>query len=478
MCDGFTFARRSMNELAFLPISELSRLIDVGQLDPTALTRLFLERAQGVGRRLNCFITLCEQTAMAAARTAADRAAASRRLGPLDGIVIALKDNIDVAGIPTSNGFGGPAYRVPTKDAAAVARLRAAGAIILGKLNMHEGALGSTNDNPHFGRTINPHRDGHSPGGSSGGSAAAVAAGLCCAALGSDSGGSVRIPAAYCGIVGLKPSYGLVSTQGVVPLSYRLDHVGPLARTVSDSALMLEVLAGFDRQCSESRRAPPAGYRPAMPGRLDGLRLGVLRNFAAEPVEPAIAKAFRGALDQLTRLGAEIRTVEMPSYDMVQGRRAGFVRVEVEAAFVHSELYRMEPERFSPQMRSYLEWGGKAPATALVRADRRIDIAAFELMRCFDDVDAIVSPTTPQAAPAFADKAPDNAGAFCIPANFAGCPAISVPMGRNELGLPLGLQVIGPLYGEAGVVNIAAAYEKAADLRLDPAPPFAEESSS
>ena len=415
---------------------------------------------------------------MAEAHRAAERAAARRRLGPLDGIAIAVKDNIDVAGVPTSNGFGGPAYRVPTKDAAVVARLRAAGAIILGKLNMHEGALGATNDNPHFGRTVNPHRHGHSPGGSSGGSAAAVAAGLCCAALGSDSGGSVRIPAAYCGIVGLKPSYGLVSTQGVVPLSYRLDHVGPLARTVSDCALMLDVLAGFDPQCPESRRAAPTRYQPAAPEWLDGLRLGVLRNFAAEPVEPAIATAFRAALDQLTSLGAELRTVEMPSYDMAQGRRAGFVRIEVEAAFVHAELYRTQPERFSPQMRSYLEWGSKAPATTLVRADRRIDVAAFELTRCFEDVDAIVSPTAPQAALAFADKAPDNAGAFCVPANFAGCPATSVPMGRNELGLPLGLQVIGPVHGEVVVLNIARVFEKATGLRLDPPPPFARESSS
>src|SRR6266446_8838658 len=235
-----------MGNLAFLSISRLSRLIDSGDVDPTALTRLFIERAEGVGRGLNCFIVLCKETAMSEARAAADRAAAKRRLGPLDGIAVAVKDNMDVAGVPTSNGFGGPAYRVPAVDAAVVRRLRAAGAIILGKLNMHEGALGSTNDNPHFGRAINPHRDGHSPGGSSGGSAAAVAAGLCCAALGSDTGGSVRIPASYCGVVGLKPSYGLVSTRGVVPLSMSLDHVGPLARTVADEAHMLSAMAGHD----------------------------------------------------------------------------------------------------------------------------------------------------------------------------------------------------------------------------------------
>ena len=239
-----------MHDLAFRPITELSRGLDTGSVDAETLTRTFLDRISGAGRGLNCFITLCEDTALDAARAAAMRAASGGRLGVLDGIPVALKDNIDVAGVPTSNGFGGPPYRIPDEDAEVVRRLRASGAVILGKLNMHEGAMGATNDNPHHGRAINPHHSGHSPGGSSGGSGAAVAGGLCCAALGSDTGGSVRIPASYCGIVGLKPSFGLISTRGVVPLSHRLDHVGPLARTVADTAVMLGVLAGFDTRCA------------------------------------------------------------------------------------------------------------------------------------------------------------------------------------------------------------------------------------
>ncbi len=459
-----------MTDLAFLSIARLSQMLDTAQVDAEALTRLFLDRAEGIGRGLNCYITLCRGSALDGARAAAARAAAKRRRGKLDGIPIALKDNIDVSGVPTSNGLGGAPYRIPTEDAEIVRRLRAAGAVILGKLNMHEGALGATNDNPHHGRAINPHRAGHSPGGSSGGSAAAVAGGLCCAALGTDTGGSVRIPASYCGVVGLKPSYGLISTRGVVPLSYRLDHAGTLTRTVADAATMLDALAGFDSHCPESRPGPSVRFGDPTPRRLDGVRLGVIANFSGERVEPAVVAAFDAALERMQSLGALVKTVELPSYDMVKGRRAGFVRVEAEAAFVHGPLYRDAPERFSSQMRAYLDYGLKMPATQLLAADRRIDIAAFELMCCLHEVDAIVSPTTPQAAPTFAERPPENAGAFCIPANFAGCPAISVPMARSELGLPLGLQIIGRLHSDMQVLEIAASFEASTGFETAPLP--------
>ena len=461
-----------MPNLAFLSATELSALIETGDVDPRGLTRVFLDRAGGEGRGLNCFIALCEESALAEASAAAGRARSKSRRGPLDGIPVAVKDNMDVAGVPTSNGFGGAPFRIPDQDSEVVRRLRAAGAIILGKLNMHEGALGSTNDNPHFGRATNPHRDGHSPGGSSGGSGAAVAAGLCCAALGSDTGGSVRIPASYCGVVGLKPSYGIVSTRGVVPLSYRLDHVGPLTRTVEDAAMLLNVLAGFDPLCTESRRSSVGGYPSPKAGRLDGVKLGMLGNFKSEKHDRAIAPAFNKALEKLASLGAEIRSVTLPSYDAIKGRRAGFVRVEVEAALVHGDMYRSEPERFSPQMRYYLDYGAKASGTQLLRADRLIDIAAFELRQCLEDVDAILSPATPHASPPFDDDAPDNAGTYCILANFAGAPAISVPMGCDANGLPLGLQIMGAVQQDARVLEIAAVYQAAAGFRLLPPPPI------
>ena len=460
-----------MTDLAFLSATELSLLIETGDVDPRDLTRLFLDRANVEGRSLNCFITLGDESALVEASAAAERARSKRRVSPLDGIPVAVKDNMDIAGVPTSNGFGGVPYRIPPADSEVVRRLRAAGAIILGKLNMHEGALGATNDNAHFGRATNPHRDGHSPGGSSGGSGAAVAAGLCVAALGSDTGGSIRIPASYCGTVGLKPSYGLVSTRGVVPLSFGLDHVGPLTRTVEDAAMLLDVLAGFDAACTDSRRGP-ISYAKPNPGRLDGVKLGVLGNFESEKHDAAIAPAFDNALRELSRLGAEIRSTTLPSYDAIKGRRAGFLRVEVEAAFVHGDLYRSEPDRFSQQMRYYLDYGAKVSGTQLVRADCRIKTAAFELNKCFDEVDVIVSPATPHAAPAFGRDMPDNAGTYCILANFAGAPAISVPMGRDEKGLPLGLQFIGPVHQDARILDIAAAYQAATGLQVLPPPPI------
>ncbi len=209
-----------------------------------------------------------------------------------------------------------------------------------------------------------------------------------------------------------------------------------------------------------------------VPGTLQGVRLGVLGNYDDEPAEPAVQAAFAAARATLERLGATIETITLPSYDMARGRRAGFVRVEVEAAFVHGALYQREPERFSPDMRGYLDFGLSASAQQVLQADRRIDLAAFELGRAFAAVDAIVSPTTPQVAFAFGEKAPDNQGGYTILANFAGCPAISVPMGTTPDGLPIGLQVMAPVGRDDRVLAIAAAYEAARGAAAAPPPPY------
>jgi Asp-tRNA(Asn)/Glu-tRNA(Gln) amidotransferase A subunit family amidase len=441
------------------PISDLSRGIESGELDPRELARQMLERAVGSEKRLNCYVLLCADTALAEAEAAASRAAAGRRKGPLDGIPIALKDNIDLAGLPTGNGFGGPPWRVPQEDAEIVRRLREAGAVILGKLNLHEGALGGTTDNPHWGRTHNPYREGYTPGGSSGGSGAAVAAGLCCAALGTDSGGSIRIPAAYCGVVGLKPSWGAISTRGVVPLAPRFDHVGPLTRNVADAALVFEALRGFDPSCPDSRRPAKCSERLPPAGRLDGVRLGTLANFAAETLAPGVEAAFAVALARAEELGATLNTMKLPSYDPARARRALFLRMEVEAAATWGAFASEQPARFSAQFRALLDYGAKVPATRLLAAERLGDIANFELDRCFDEVDAILSPTTPQPAFPFAGSVPDNQNSFAVLANFAGCPAVSVPMGADSSGLPLGLQVMGRRDCDALVLHIAAACE-------------------
>lgn len=445
------------DDLTFLPITTLSAMLDSRRITAEVLTRYCLERAYGESRALNCFIALTPDAALETAREADARAAAPEgRRGPLDGIPVALKDNIDVASVPTTNGFGGGPLRVPDHDAAVTSRLRAAGAVILGKLAMHEGALGATNDNPHFGRTHNPHRFGLSPGGSSGGSGAAVAAGLCCAALGTDTGGSVRIPASYCGVVGLKPSYGLISTRGVVPLSFRLDHVGPLTRTVADAAILLDVLAGYDPDCPDSRRSSLGEDGISS---LFGLRVGVLTNFATETVDSEIIIAFNRALALLQQAGAIIEMVTLPAFDPIKVRRACFVRVEAEAAFVHRDLYRREPSRLSAAMHRYLDYGLRLPATRLLQADRLMEDAAGGLNACWDNFDVILSPTTPQAAPSFDTPPPDNAGTFSVLANISGCPAISLPMGLTTDRLPLGLQIVAPLQKDRQLLSIAAALE-------------------
>jgi aspartyl-tRNA(Asn)/glutamyl-tRNA(Gln) amidotransferase subunit A len=456
------------DHLTFLPIGALSEMLNARRVGSEALTRQCLNRAVGEGRALNCFITLCPEMALAEARAADGRSAAGQRLGPLDGIPVALKDNIDVANVPTTNGFGGGPLRIPTEDATVTSRLRDAGAIILGKLAMHEGALGATTDNPHHGRTHNPFRHGHSPGGSSGGSGAAVAAGLCYAALGTDTGGSVRIPASWCGLVGLKPSYGVISTHGVVPLSHRLDHVGPLTRTVADATLLLDALAGYDPLCSESRRAPPGGA--TLPS-LSGLRIAVLANFAAERVDQEVSDAFSLCLARLRDAGTRIETITLPAFDPVKVRRACFVRVEAEAAFVHGPLYRQEPDRFSPVMRGYLDYGLRLPATRLLQADRVMEEAAGALNACWDRFDVMLSPTTPQAAPSFDTIPPDNAGTFCGLANAGGYPAISLPMGVTKDGLPMGLQIVAPLHQDRRLLSIAAAVENL--LGVGPRPTIA-----
>ena len=442
-----------------------------------ALIDAFLTRVDGIGHPLNCFVSLDRAGAIAAAQVASRRAAQDKRLGPLDGIPVAVKDNIDVAGLATTNGFGGP-YAPATADAPVIAHLKAAGAVILGKLNMQEGALGGVTDNAHHGRTTNPYRDGYTPGGSSGGSGAAVAAGLCAAALGTDTGGSVRIPAAYCGVVGFKPSYGLVSTRGVVPLSRRLDHVGPLTRSVPDAALMLRAMAlGKTNDRVASNRDAIDTATPA-PRTIAQTRFGVLINLEQEKAEAAVLHHFAAALERLRRHGAKIRSLAMPSYDPARARRAVFMRVEIEAAAEHGALYRTQPERFSHEMRGYLDWGLRAPAVRLVEADRFMEAATSELAACFDEVDLIVSPSTPQGAFPFSQKVPDNQGGYCVLANIAGCPAISVPMGVDDQGLPIGLQIMGPRGDDERVLAVAAAYECLAGCTLTPPPPYGPSAGS
>lgn len=440
-----------------------SAALAANEISAADLTDACLARIVRHDSTLKIMTTLTAVAARLAAAESDQRRAAGRALGPLDGIPVALKDNIDLAGTPATAGMASRAHLVSDEDAVVTVQLRAAGAVILGKVNMHEAALGATNDNPLYGRTYNPHRPNHTPGGSSGGSGAAVAAGFCLAALGTDTLGSVRIPAAYCGVAGIKATRGLVSPRGVVPLSWTFDHVGPLAPSVRDLGLLLNVLAAFDPDCAESVADPqaPQNYDPGDPKKLSGVRLGRLDGLDAAGIAPEIADGFGRAVAMLADLGADIVPVRLEGHDYGQLRRAGLIISEVEGAVVHAEDLTGRPDQLSDGLRTMLSFGASLPATRLVQAQRDIASARVRVQKAFGNLDALIMPTALQTAFDFDAPVPDNQADLTAIANLTDRPAVSVPMGLSPGGLPMGLQFLGRPFGEAAILRFARAYELA-----------------
>jgi len=433
-----------------------------------ALAEACLERIARLDANIRAVSHLDRNNALAAAEASDRRRAAGEARGPLDGLPMLFKDNIDVAGLPTTAGLVPRRDHVAGDDAVVVAKLRAAGVVVLGKVTMHEAALGATNENPLTGRTFNPHRAGFTPGGSSGGSGAATAAGFSLAALGTDTLGSVRIPAAYCGVVGHKPTRGLVSKRGVVPLSWTLDHVGPIGRSVTDVAAILSAIAGYDAASPESVVAPPETTQVPEQPDLRGVRLGRLSAIDRVAVVSSVLEAFAKALDVLRALGATIVQVDLPDNDFGRVRRTGLLVSEAEGAFAHAELLAKHPEQFSPELRTLLTYGRDAGSQALIKAQRTIAEILVATRLAFAPVDAIVLPTAPQPAFDFATPVPVGQADFTAIANLTGRPAVSLPMGWSDQGLPLGLQLIGHPFGDARVLAIAQAYERAAGWDMRP----------
>lgn len=460
-----------MSELADLTLREASRGLENGEFSAQELVRSCLDRIFLLDRDLNSFLTVQADGALAEAADADLRRARGSRLGPLDGVPIAIKDNIDVAGLPTTNGLARYEGLAPASaDAFVIARLRAAGAVFIGKTNMDEGALGGGTDNPHHGRTENPWKKGHTAGGSSGGSGAATAARLAPAALGSDTMGSVRIPAAYCGVVGLKPTYGSVSTRGVAPMSWRLDHLGVLCRTVGDSAVLLRAMMGFDPDCVDSVRPPPS-FDPVLPVRAwqpAKRRVGVVRNFADVPLAPDVAAGFAAALDLLEDLGCELRQLEVRDYRPTPARLAGLLVSEAESAVFHEAAMQRHPEMYSPYYAGMLAFGSRVGGLKLMKAERTLRIAAHRFLEAFRDVDLVVSPTVPDTAYAFEGGGLPYQADMLALANFAGCPAISIPCGVGTEGLPVGLQLVAKPWCEGELLCAAMAVEEALGLDLRP----------
>ena len=454
------------DDLAWLSLADASALVRDRKVSAVELTRACLARIARLNPRLNAFITVTADRALKEAKAADTDIAQKRWRGGLHGIPIALKDLIDTAGVKTTAGSAIFADRVPREDAEVVRRLRAAGAVILGKLNMHEFAYGDSSAQSHYGPVRNPWDLERVPGGSSGGSAAAVAAGLCYAALGSDTGGSIRQPAAYCGIVGLKPTYGLVSTRGVVPLSWSLDHIGPMCRGVAGAALTLQPIAGYDPLDTNSLPASPPDYMAAVRGRTPALRFGIPRAVFYDGLDADIERAVNEALRVLRRLSVSVLDVQLPPYKTLP-------IVGAEAYAYHVPYFTKTPDRYKPMTRRRLEAGAKVSATAYIEGRRELDRLRRAVLAVFQSVDLLITPTTPilptTVQEALNDPGTPPAGGVAPslrntqPFDVYGLPCVSLPCGFSRNGLPIGLSISGPPLSEATVLAVAAAYEQATE---------------
>jgi aspartyl-tRNA(Asn)/glutamyl-tRNA(Gln) amidotransferase subunit A len=443
-------------------LQEASGQIRSGKISPVELTRACLDRIERLQPRLNAFITVLADQALAQARELEAEAHAGKWRGPLHGIPIGLKDLIDTAGVKTTCASAVFANRVPAEDAEVVRRLKRAGAVLIGKQNMHEFAYGGTSVRSHYGAVHNPWNLDQIAGGSSGGPAAAVAAGLCFGALGSDTAGSVRQPASYCGLTGLMPTYGRVSTRGVVPLSWSLDHIGPLSRTAADAALLLEAIAGYDPLEPTSVDQQVESYATLMLAKPRPLRLGIVRRFFFEQLDPEVESAVNAAIDVLRKLTADVRDVELPPVPALPILAA-------EAYAVHEPYITKSPELYEPETRERVKQGATVTAMAYIEARRELDRLRRAAGSVFATVDVLITPTTPtppmtideatgRQAPALGrDVLARNTRWF----NVFGLPAVSIPCGFTRSGLPIGLQIAGPRFAEGRVLALAHAYQQA-----------------
>jgi aspartyl-tRNA(Asn)/glutamyl-tRNA(Gln) amidotransferase subunit A len=448
-------------ELAFHEIAEIGPLLARGEVSPVELTRACLEQIERLDGQINAFITVLADAAQAEAAQAEAEIRAGNYRGPLHGIPFAHKDLYYTAGIRTTAGSKVLADFVPNENATAVARLNEAGVVLLGKLNMHEFAAGGTNENPHYGPTHNPWSLEHIPGGSSGGSGAALAAGMCLAATGSDTAGSIRIPSFCCGTTGIKPTYGRVSTYGVVPLSWSLDHTGPMARSARDCALLLQAMAGFDELDSASVDRAVPDFSAELHVGMRGLRIGVASSYFNESLHPEVERGWRDALDVLVRLGADAVEVRFPS--LGQSVEIGSAILRSECTMFHREWFAARPEDYSDALRDRFGSVSDLTAVEYVAAQRGREAIRADFRAAFSQVDVVVVPVMPYPAVRIGAGLPMDATRFTYPFNLAGLPSLALPCGFSAEGLPLGVQIAAPAWQEALTLRVGHGYQQATD---------------
>ncbi|MDN4593005.1 amidase [Polycladomyces subterraneus] len=449
-------------------LQTLSDGIRTKEISPLEVTRHLLKWIEVVNPKLNAFITVLYEEALESASQAEKEIVTGNWRGPLHGIPIGLKDIIYTKNIRTT--MGSEIYKdfAPDYDAGVVEKLKQAGAIIIGKLNTHQFAYGPTGDRSYFGAVKNPYDLTKMSGGSSSGSGAAVSAGLCYAALGTDTGGSVRIPSACCGIVGMKPTFGRVSKYGVYPLSWTLDHVGPMTRTVFDNAVLLNVLAGYDERDPYSVKEAEEDFTRLIWSGVKGSVIGVPTSFYFENLEPEVESQIRKSLEVFEGLGAEIRMIDLP--DMQKISLAQQITIRSESYAVHRETLLMGLERYEKEVRERLLLGKNIEAYEYVQSQQVKHYAQQEFRKVLEKVDVLVTPTLPILPPDIdqrevyikgnCEHVRDALLRLTSPSNFIGFPSISIPCGFSEAGLPIGMQFIGRPFDEANLYRFAYAFEQ------------------
>lgn len=459
------------DDILWLPISQLAPKLRRKEISPVELARLTLDRIARLEPKLNSYITVLQESALREASAAEKEMMSGRYRGPLHGVPISVKDIYAIKGVRTTAGSKILRDSISDDDATVVLRLRKAGAVLVGKTNLHEFSYGVTSNNPHFGPVHNPWDLRRVPGGSSGGSAAAVASALCAASMGSDSGGSIRIPSAACGTSGIKPTYGRVSRFRVVPLAWSVDHAGPLARTAEDAAFVLQAIAGYDPNDETSDRKPVPDYAKSLTGSVRGLRLGIPQNYFFEHIDSEIEWAVHAAVKILEGAGAKGVPVTLPHLEHSPGMAAQITLVE--ATSYHEPFMKKHIDDYGEEPRTKLEAGMYFLATDYVKSQRARTLLRQSFDQAFRNADVILAPTLPAFPPAIeevfvksGDLREHVVDAFTrlnIPCNLTGLPAMSVPCGFGANGLPIGLQIIGRAFDESTVLRVGHAYQSLTD---------------